>query len=328
MLLLTALSLVFRRQFLAFAGTRLVTVTPGRTALLTVLTGVVLGVLVTISSVGAGAIGVTILLLLYPRLPMAIIVGSDIAHAVPLTLVAGVGHWFLGSVDWSLLTSLLTGSVPGVILGSYLAARVPDAVLRPVLAVTLVLSRRPTGVLNNGAWSSTSKMWRAFGYGSDVGCASYPWRNRGSTNGSPRRPRQGCCARMVGEDGRTDHRTVSTITSLVRLYRTAERPTPSYGSETSKNADGGDDRPTAVGDRRIRQTTPDPRTAGPGWPRSRQNRYGDRSSRTVHSRTNAGPSVHRGGSPRRPTSAKVMTPSAVSSADNPKTPNRRGRTIA
>jgi uncharacterized membrane protein YfcA len=90
-------------------------------------------------SVPAGAIGVTILLLLYPRLPMAIIVGSDIAHAVPLTLVAGVGHWFLGSVDWSLLTSLLTGSVPGVILGSYLAARVPDAVLRPILATTLVL---------------------------------------------------------------------------------------------------------------------------------------------------------------------------------------------
>jgi hypothetical protein len=139
MLLLTALSLVFRRQFLALAGGRLVTVAPRTTTMFTVLTGAVLGVLVTISSVGAGAIGVTILLLLYPRLPMAIIVGSDIAHAVPLTLVAGVGHWFLGSVDWSLLTSLLTGSVPGVILGSYLAARVPDAVLRPMLAATLIL---------------------------------------------------------------------------------------------------------------------------------------------------------------------------------------------
>ena len=139
MLLLTALSLVFRRQFLAFAATRLVAVTPRRTTLFTVLTGAVLGVLVTVSSVGAGAIGVTILLLLYPRLPMAIIVGSDIAHAVPLTLVAGVGHWFLGSVDWPLLTSLLIGSMPGVIIGSYLAARVPDAVLRPILAATLVL---------------------------------------------------------------------------------------------------------------------------------------------------------------------------------------------
>jgi uncharacterized membrane protein YfcA len=138
--MLTALSLVFRRQFLAFAGTRLMAVTPRRTRLFTVLTGAVLGVLVTISSVGAGAIGVTILLLLYPRLPMAIIVGSDIAHAVPLTLVAGVGHWFLGSVEWPLLTSLLAGSVPGVTIGSHLAARVPDAVLRPILAATLVLA--------------------------------------------------------------------------------------------------------------------------------------------------------------------------------------------
>ncbi len=104
----------------------------------------------TISSVGAGALGVTALLLLYPRLPMAIIVGSDIAHAVPLTLVAGVGHWFLGSVDWPLLTSLLTGSVPGIILGSYLSAHVPDAVLRPILATTLMvvggrLARLPCG---------------------------------------------------------------------------------------------------------------------------------------------------------------------------------------
>ena len=71
---------------------------------------------------------------------MAIIVGSDIAHAVPLaTLVADVGQWFLASVDWPLLTSLLIGSAPGVIIGSYLAARVPDAILRPILAATLVL---------------------------------------------------------------------------------------------------------------------------------------------------------------------------------------------
>ncbi len=139
MLLLTALSLIFRRQFLAVVGKTLMTVTPKRTALLTVITGINLGVLVTISSVGAGAIGVTVLLLLYPRLPMALIVGSDIAHAVPLTLAAGVGHWWLGSVDWPLLTSLLTGSVPGIVLGSYLSARVPDAVLRPILAATLTV---------------------------------------------------------------------------------------------------------------------------------------------------------------------------------------------
>jgi uncharacterized protein len=101
LLLLTSLSLFFRGQFLAFAGTRLLAIGPKQTTFLTVTTGAVLGVLVTISSVGAGALGVTALLLLFPRLPMAIIVGSDIAHAVPLTLVAGVGHWFLGSVDWA-----------------------------------------------------------------------------------------------------------------------------------------------------------------------------------------------------------------------------------
>jgi uncharacterized protein len=139
MLLLTAVSLVFRRQFLAVVGDRLTTVAPHRTALLTVLTGLALGVLVTISSVGAGAIGVTVLLLLYPRLPMVVIVGSDIAHAVPLTLLAGLGHWYLGSVDWPLLTSLLTGSVPGIIIGSYVSARVPDAILRPILAATLTV---------------------------------------------------------------------------------------------------------------------------------------------------------------------------------------------
>ena len=94
--------------------------------------------LVTISSIGAGAVGVTVLLLLYPSLPMAIVVGSDVAHAVPLTLIAGMGHWWLGSVDWPLLTSLLTGSIPGIIVGSYLAVLVPDMILRPILATTLV----------------------------------------------------------------------------------------------------------------------------------------------------------------------------------------------
>ena len=139
MLFLTASSLFFRRQFLEFAGSRLLPSDPKRTAWLTVVVGVVLGVLVTISSVGAGAIGVVALLLLYPRLPMAIIVGSDIAHAVPLTLVAGIGHWILGSVDWPLLVSLLIGSVPGIIIGSYLSAHVPDSVLRPILATTLAV---------------------------------------------------------------------------------------------------------------------------------------------------------------------------------------------
>jgi uncharacterized membrane protein YfcA len=100
----------------------------------------VLGGLVTVSSVGAGALGVTALLVLYPRLRMATIVGSDIAHAVPLTFVAGLGHWWLGSVDWLMLASLLSGSIPGVLLGSYLSAHIPDAVLRPILAATLIIT--------------------------------------------------------------------------------------------------------------------------------------------------------------------------------------------
>jgi uncharacterized membrane protein YfcA len=104
-----------------------------------VLTGVALGVLVSISSVGAGAVGVTVLLLLYPRLPMASIVGSDIAHAVPLTLVAGAGHWALGAVDWHLMGALLLGSLPGIVIGSYGAVRVPETVLRAVLAVILIV---------------------------------------------------------------------------------------------------------------------------------------------------------------------------------------------
>ena len=109
------------------------------TTSLTVLLGAVLGILVSLSSVGAGAIGVTFLLVLYPKLPAGKLVGSDIAHAVPLTLVAGFGHWFLGSVDGSLLVSLLTGSVPGIIVGSYISSRIPDKLLRPVLAGTLAV---------------------------------------------------------------------------------------------------------------------------------------------------------------------------------------------
>ncbi len=139
MLLFTAVALLFRQRLLKFGADRLGEATAGRTSMLTVITGAVLGVLVTISSVGAGALGVTVLLLLYPKLPMARIVGSDIAHAVPLTLVAGIGHWFLGSVNLPILVSLLLGSIPGIVLGSMFAVRVPDRVLRPILAATLAL---------------------------------------------------------------------------------------------------------------------------------------------------------------------------------------------
>lgn len=139
-LVLTAISLIFRKKVQAF-GARFAPAEPcpKRTFWLTVLTGAILGVLVSISSVGAGALGVTALFFLYPSLPAHRIVGSDIAHAVPLTLVAGIGHWFLGSIDWALLGSLLVGSLPGIWLGSQISARVPEWVLRPVLAGMLVL---------------------------------------------------------------------------------------------------------------------------------------------------------------------------------------------
>ena len=84
-------------------------------------------------------VGVTVLLLLYPRLPMARIVGSDIAHAVPLTLVAGAGHWLLGTVDWHLMGVLLLGSLPGIVIGSFAAVRVPQGVLRITLAAILIV---------------------------------------------------------------------------------------------------------------------------------------------------------------------------------------------
>jgi uncharacterized membrane protein YfcA len=105
----------------------------------TVLTGAVLGVLVSISSVGAGALGMAVLLFLYPRHNTAKLVGTDIAHAVPLTLVAGLGHVALGTVDFGLLGALLLGSLPGIWLGSHVSARIPERVLRPVLASMLML---------------------------------------------------------------------------------------------------------------------------------------------------------------------------------------------
>jgi uncharacterized membrane protein YfcA len=145
-LLLTATSLIFRRSIMERYRKRLEHVDDKTTAIATVVTGAALGVLVSISSVGAGAVGVTALLLLYPRLPMVTIVGSDIAHAVPLTLVAGTGHWALGAVDWGLMGVLLMGSLPGIVIGSYSALRVPETVLRVALATVLILVAGKIGV--------------------------------------------------------------------------------------------------------------------------------------------------------------------------------------
>ncbi len=135
----TAAVLIFHRRILALYAARIGELSPRRTAILTTVVGAVLGVLVSITSVGAGALGVTALIALYPRYAVVRIVGSDIAHAVPLTLFAGIGHWYLGSVDFGLLGSLLVGSLPGILIGSYIAGRVPDAVLRMILALTLLI---------------------------------------------------------------------------------------------------------------------------------------------------------------------------------------------
>ena len=138
-LLLTAVAMLFRTRIVRWAARRFGTRESANRGWATVALGLVLGVLVTVSSVGAGAIGVTALLVLYPGMPVARLVGSDIAHAVPLTLTAGFGHWLLGSVDLVLLLSLLVGSVPAVIVGSLIGSRASDKALRPLLAIVLIV---------------------------------------------------------------------------------------------------------------------------------------------------------------------------------------------
>ena len=138
-LILTAFATVSRRLILARFARVMARVSPDRIGRATIVLGGVLGILVTLSSIGAGAIGMTVLIGLYPASPVNRLVGTDIAHAVPLTLIAGLGHLVMGSVDLSVLASLLAGSVPGVVLGSLLSGRVSEAALRPVLAGVLFI---------------------------------------------------------------------------------------------------------------------------------------------------------------------------------------------
>jgi uncharacterized membrane protein YfcA len=141
MLVLTALALAFRSRLLAWANAR---ADGGWIAshreLATIATGAFIGMAVTFSSVGAGAVGVTALVLLFPALATVRIVGTDIAHAVPITLLAGSGHAWLGNVDWWLLASLLVGSLPGILVGSHLAARLPERLVRHSLVAVLLLA--------------------------------------------------------------------------------------------------------------------------------------------------------------------------------------------
>lgn len=139
-LLLTALAVLFKHKLLAFAHRHAgdhYHLKGGSLNSLTVLTGVALGSMVALTSIGAGALGTVALFVLYPFLATRRLVGTEIAHAVPLTLVAGLGHASMGNMDWHLLGYLLCGSLPGIYLGSHLSGRIPDGVLRPCLAVML-----------------------------------------------------------------------------------------------------------------------------------------------------------------------------------------------
>jgi uncharacterized protein len=138
-LMVTAALLILGRNFRERYADRLNRLDRSLQAQFTILLGLVMGVLVTTTSVGGGAIGVAVLLLLHPNMPAGRVVGSDIAHAVPLTLLAGAGHWYFGSINWWLLSTLLIGSIPGIVIGSYLATQARDAVVRIALASVLLI---------------------------------------------------------------------------------------------------------------------------------------------------------------------------------------------
>jgi uncharacterized membrane protein YfcA len=142
-LILTSLVLLFKGPIQQLGGNeRLAAVRAVRRRLrgpLTVAAGALIGVLVTLSSVGAGALGAAFLFFLYPRMRPISIVGTDIAHAVPITAIAGLGHAHLGTVDFLMLGNLLVGSLPGIWLGGHTGARLPDGFVRPALASMLLL---------------------------------------------------------------------------------------------------------------------------------------------------------------------------------------------
>ncbi|MCG8673299.1 MAG: sulfite exporter TauE/SafE family protein [Pseudomonadales bacterium] len=143
MLIVTSMVLIFKKKLVANAGQE----NSGNSSLgfvrrysgfFTFFMGIALGALVTLSSVGAGAFGAAILLVLYPRLPALNVIGTDLAHAVPLTLVAGLFHLYLGNVDFLLLGALLIGSLPAIWVGTKVGARLPENVLHPILVSILM----------------------------------------------------------------------------------------------------------------------------------------------------------------------------------------------
>ena len=136
-LVLAAAGLFLRGRLQGFARAHSHAPESHRTRILTILLGVALGIVVPTTSVGAGAFGLAVLSFLYPSAAPVRLVGTDIAHAVPLTLLAGLGHWLIGNVDWSLLASMIIGSVPAIIVGSHTAHWVPERIMLPVLALLL-----------------------------------------------------------------------------------------------------------------------------------------------------------------------------------------------
>jgi len=142
-LILSSFAALFRTRFHAIGekirGTRPVQFKAMQPAL-TVVAGLILGFLVTVTSIGAGALGAVMLLYLYPRrLTPSSLVGTDIVHAIPLTILAGTGHLLMGNVDYNLLGNLLIGSIPGIVFGSLAAVYAPAAIIRTAIAVVLAL---------------------------------------------------------------------------------------------------------------------------------------------------------------------------------------------
>lgn len=150
MLILTGVSIVFRKAIEGFFARRSKRdinslhqqldklVLTGKKKVAVVIMGMVLGVFVTLSSVGAGAFGIMALVVMFPNLPMIRIIGSDVVHAVMLTLVAGLAHMSAGNVNFHLLGWLLVGSIPAIIAGTLLSSRLPEHIIRRVLGITLV----------------------------------------------------------------------------------------------------------------------------------------------------------------------------------------------
>jgi uncharacterized membrane protein YfcA len=141
-LVLTAVTVAFRPLWFKVGLWLERYITHQRRPALTVLCGAILGVMVSLSSIGAGALGATMILLLYPRLDMKRLVGSDIAHAVPLTIVAGIGHASLGNVNWLLLIELLIGSLPGIWVGAKLTKHLPETITRFALCICLLIAAK------------------------------------------------------------------------------------------------------------------------------------------------------------------------------------------